>query len=202
MRASRVFKPQNVSALEMEEFRTLLHVCNTQIIEEDMPLIGGDELDYFDILERMLPQFDRYFFYCRWLSRFGECEKFFRKTLTEEGICFTFNGLRATEIYREDTYQYQHCGDALEMENTSSSHAPWTLETGYAHLSDVETFPARVLSAGARSGIFLALQSFKQEVDYACRGPVQGFKVGHRVVCDSNYKYKYEFHSKSIKDWC
>jgi len=163
-----------------------------------MPLIGGDELDYFDILERMLPQFDRYFFYCRWLSRFGECEKFFRKTLTEEGICFTFNGLRATEIYREDTYQYQHCGDALEMENTSSSHAPWTLETGYAHLSDVETFPARVLSAGARSGIFLALQSFKQEVDYACRGPVQGFKVGHRVVCDSNYKYKYEFHSKSI----
>ncbi|KAH8264123.1 hypothetical protein KR038_003287 [Drosophila bunnanda] len=178
MRASRIFKPQNVSALEMEEFRTLLHVCNTQIIDEDMPLIAGDDLDYFEVLERMLPQFDRYFFYCRWLSRFGECEKFFRKTLTEEGICYTFNGLRATEIYREDTYQYQHSGEALEMENISSRHSPWTLESGYAHSSDVETFPARVLSAGARSGIFLALQSFKQEVDYACRGPVQGFKVG------------------------
>ncbi|XP_020812876.1 pickpocket protein 28 isoform X2 [Drosophila serrata] len=177
MRASRIFKPQNVSALEMEEFRTLLHVCNTQIIDEDMPLIAGDDLDYFEVLERMLPQFDRYFFYCRWLSRFGECEKFFRKTLTEEGICYTFNGLRATEIYREDTYQYQHSGEALEMENISSRHSPWTLESGYAHSSDVETFPARVLSAGARSGIFLALQSFKQEVDYACRGPVQGFKV-------------------------
>ncbi|XP_017046078.1 pickpocket protein 28 isoform X2 [Drosophila ficusphila] len=158
MRAARVFKPQN-------------------IIDEDMPLIAGDDLDYFDILERMLPQFDRYFFYCRWLSRFGECEKFFRKTLTEEGICYTFNGLRATDIYREDTYQYRHSGESLEMENISSQHAPWTLETGYAHGSDVETFPARVLSAGARSGIFLALQSFKQEVDYACRGPVQGFKV-------------------------
>ncbi|KAI8046473.1 pickpocket protein 28 [Drosophila gunungcola] len=177
MRASRLFKPQNVSALEMEEFRTLLHVCNTQIIEEDMPLIAGDDLDYFDVLERMLPQFERYFFYCRWLSRFGECEKFFRKTLTEEGICYTFNGLRATEIYREDTYQYRHSGEPLEMENISSRHPPWTLESGYAHGSEVETFPARVLSAGARSGIFLALQSFKQEVDYACRGPVQGFKV-------------------------
>ncbi|XP_017081775.2 pickpocket protein 28 [Drosophila eugracilis] len=177
MRVLRVFKPQNVSALEMEEFRTLLHVCNTQIIDQDMPLIAGDDLDYFEVLERMLPQFDRYFFYCRWLSRFGECEKFFRKTLTEEGICYTFNGLRATEIYREDTYQYRHSGEPLEMENISSQHPPWTLETGYAHGSDVETFPARVLSAGARSGIFLVLQSFKQEVDYACRGPVQGFKV-------------------------
>nr|NP_001246909.1 ripped pocket, isoform B [Drosophila melanogaster]AFH06228.1 ripped pocket, isoform B [Drosophila melanogaster] len=178
MRASRVFRPENVSALEMEEFRTLLHVCNTQIIEEDIPLIAGDDLDYFDVLQRMLPQFDRYFFYCRWLSRFGECETFFRKTLTEEGICYTFNGLRATEIYRDDTYQYQHSGEPLEMENISSQHTAWTLETGYALDSDVETFPARVLSAGARSGIFLALQSFKQEVDYACRGPVQGFKVG------------------------
>ncbi|BFF90118.1 pickpocket protein 28 [Drosophila madeirensis] len=176
MRSSRVFKPQNISAREMEEFRTLLHVCNTQIIDQAMPLIAGDDVDYFDVLERMLPQFDRYFFYCRWLSRFSECDKFFRKTLTEEGICFTFNGLRATDIYREDTYQYRHSADALEMENISS-HTAWSLETGYDLESDVITYPARVLSAGARSGIFLALQSFKQEVDYACRGPVQGFKV-------------------------
>ncbi|EDW34295.1 GL21653 [Drosophila persimilis] len=176
MRSSRVFKPQNITALEMEEFRTLLHVCNTQLIDQAMPLISGDDVDYFDVLERMLPQFDRYFFYCRWLSRFGECDKFFRKTLTEEGICYTFNGLSATDIYREDTYQYRYSAGALDMENISS-HSAWSLETGYDVESDVVTYPARVLSAGARSGIFLALQSFKQEVDYACRGPVQGFKV-------------------------
>lgn len=172
MQASRIFKPQNITAQEMEEFRTLLHVCNTQIIEQDMPLIPGEDLDYFHVLERMLPPFERYFFYCRWLSRFNECDKYFRKTLTEEGICYTFNGLRPTEVYREDTYQYQY-HNALE----NFTHSSWSLETGYDAASDVETYPARVLSAGARSGIFMALQSFKQEVDYACRGPVQGFKV-------------------------
>ncbi|XP_034487599.1 pickpocket protein 28 [Drosophila innubila] len=171
MHASRIFKPQNISAREMEEFRTLLHVCNTQIVEQDMPLIPGEDVDYFDVLDRMLPPFERYFFYCRWLSRFNECDKYFRKILTEEGICYTFNGLRPTEIYREDTYQYQHSS----VENFT--HSSWSLETGYDATSDVETYPARVLSAGARSGIFMTLQSFKQEVDYACRGPVQGFKV-------------------------
>lgn len=171
LKTTRIFKPHNVSNREMEEFRTLLHVCNTQIIEPGMPLIPGDPLDYSEVLQRMLPPFERYFFYCRWLSRFNECDKYFRETLTEEGICYTFNGLHPMDIYREDTYQYQHS----RMDN--SSHSSWTLETGYDAASDVETYPARVLSAGARSGIFMALQSFKQEVDYACRGPVQGFKV-------------------------
>ncbi|KAM8721472.1 hypothetical protein ACLKA7_007361 [Drosophila subpalustris] len=172
MRATRIFKPQNITAGELEEFRTLLHVCNSHIIEQDMPLIPGEEIDYFNVLERMLPPFERYFFYCRWLSHFDECDKYFSKTLTEEGICYTFNGLRPTEIYREDTYQYHH---SIAMGNFTESS--WSLEDGYDAASDVETYPARVLSAGSRSGIFMTLQSFKQEVDYACRGPVQGFKV-------------------------
>ncbi|EDW80549.1 uncharacterized protein Dwil_GK11507 [Drosophila willistoni] len=179
MQQSRIFKPENITPSELEEFRTLLHVCNSQIVDQDMPLIAGDDLDYLNVLERMLPPFERYFFYCRWLSRFNECDKFFTKTLTEEGICYTFNGLRPTDIYREDTYQY-HIEKQMETKawnSTRAKHLPWSLETGYPPTSDVETYPARVLSAGARSGIFMALQSFKQEVDYACRGPVQGFKV-------------------------
>ncbi|KAH8387433.1 hypothetical protein KR093_007037 [Drosophila rubida] len=171
MHATKIFKPQNITAKEMEEFRTLLHVCNTQIIEQDMPLIPGEDIDYYDILKRMLPPFERYFFYCRWLSRYNECDKYFHQTLTEEGICYTFNGLRPSQIYRENTYQYHNSAG----ENITNSS--WSLEMGYEPSSDVDTFPARVLSAGARSGIFMALQSFKQEVDYACRGPVQGFKV-------------------------
>ncbi|XP_060664799.1 pickpocket protein 28 [Drosophila nasuta] len=171
MHATRIFKPENITAKEMEEFRTLLHVCNTKILQQDTPLIPGEEFDYFEVLDRMLPPFERYFFYCRWLSRYNECDKYFHKTLTEEGICYTFNGLPPTEIYRENTYQYHRSA----AENFTQSS--WSLETGYDASSDVETFPARVLSAGARSGIFMALQSFKQEVDYACRGPVQGFKV-------------------------
>ncbi|XP_030376071.1 pickpocket protein 28 [Scaptodrosophila lebanonensis] len=177
----RVFKPDNISDMEIEEFRTLLHVCNTQIIDPNMPLLPGEDISYYDVLDRMLPPFERYFFYCRWLSRFNECDKFFKKTLTEEGICYTFNGLHSTDIYREDTYQFQRDAknkvDDLDGKNTSALYPPWSLETGYAPNSDVETYPARVLSAGARSGIFMALQTFKKEVDYACRGPVQGFKV-------------------------
>lgn len=55
----------------------------------------------------------------------------------------------------------------------------WNLEDGYNN-SDrnvTETYPHRVFGAGARVGLFALLRLFEQDLEYICRGPVQGFKV-------------------------
>lgn len=53
----------------------------------------------------------------------------------------------------------------------------WTLESGYPENAPKDTFPRRAMSAGSTAGLFLVLIAYKQDMDYICRGPVQGFKV-------------------------
>ncbi|CAD6996199.1 unnamed protein product [Ceratitis capitata] len=175
----RHFQAKNLSRVELEELRTLLHICNPQLIKQGTPNLSSDLIDYFSVLERIQPEFNRYFYFCKWFSHFGECDELFTRTYTNEGICFTFNGLNATDLYREDTVQHQR----TVSHNTSKYNIilkrpfKWSLQNGFSLDSGIKTYPARVLGAGSRAGFFIALQSFRQEVDYACRGPIQGFKV-------------------------
>lgn len=53
----------------------------------------------------------------------------------------------------------------------------WTLEKGYPPNSPKDTFPRRAISAGAKAGFYLLIRLYQQDLDYVCRGPVQGFKV-------------------------
>lgn len=41
----------------------------------------------------------------------------------------------------------------------------------------LETEPHRALGAGNQAGISIVLRAYEYDMDYACRGPVQGFKV-------------------------
>lgn len=55
----------------------------------------------------------------------------------------------------------------------------WNLETGYDKTIpiDTQTYPYRVLGSGIGSGIVMHLKLYEQHLDYACRGPVQGYRV-------------------------
>ncbi|XP_059219962.1 pickpocket protein 28-like isoform X2 [Stomoxys calcitrans] len=174
----KAFNP-NINSTEFQEFLTLLHICNTQVIDEGLTRLSHQTIDYVGILNKMLPDFERYYLFCKWFGHFSECDELFVKTYTEEGICYTFNGLNATDIYRENTIQHRQMG----LESTVKYNAfvnrslEWSLENGYSHQTGLNTYPARVLSAGSRAGLFIVLQNFKQDLDFGCRGPIQGYKV-------------------------
>uniref|UniRef100_T1GZT5 Uncharacterized protein n=1 Tax=Megaselia scalaris TaxID=36166 RepID=T1GZT5_MEGSC len=53
----------------------------------------------------------------------------------------------------------------------------WSLQGGYSPDTDVTSFPYRVLGAGSRPGLFVVLQGIEKNMDFLCRGPVQGFKI-------------------------
>lgn len=52
----------------------------------------------------------------------------------------------------------------------------WSLELGY-QTAKKDTFPRRAMSAGSSAGLFLELKAYGPDLDYICKGPVQGFKV-------------------------
>lgn len=53
----------------------------------------------------------------------------------------------------------------------------WTLEEGYPKDLGRDTYPKRALSAGQGAGLEILLRAYEKDLDYICRGPVQGFKV-------------------------
>lgn len=56
----------------------------------------------------------------------------------------------------------------------------WNVEDGYSnkdsHGKVNEVYPNRVLGNGNRAGLLVAIQLLQENMEYMCRGPIQGFK--------------------------
>lgn len=128
--------------------------------------------DIVQTLQDMSPKLDATLFSCKWRNAGINCSEIFSPIVTEEGICFTFNTLKAEEMFRMENihtdYKY------LDHEQASTH---WSLEKGYSREADLASYPVRVLSAGARAGLFILLPLYQYDLDFICRGPVQGFKI-------------------------
>lgn len=53
----------------------------------------------------------------------------------------------------------------------------WNLDKGYLDNSELDTYPRRALGSGKRSGLTVLMRAYNKDLDYLCRGAVQGFKV-------------------------
>ncbi|XP_055842009.1 pickpocket protein 28-like [Episyrphus balteatus] len=124
-------------------------------------------------LEDINMAFDEMFFYCKWRNSASYCNEF-KKLVTEEGLCYSFNAFHPKDIYREEVFLYDYLVDEFDQENQTLE---WNLEDGYDKQAGPETFPYRVLGAGSRGGLFMSLKGNQANQDLLCRGPVQGFKI-------------------------
>jgi acid-sensing ion channel, other len=109
---------------------------------------------------------------CTYRNDDESCVKYFEEIITEEGICYTFNALRMTDIYRDESISKE-----FNFLNHSKVSVNWTMEEGYKKGSLLDDYPRRALGAGARVGLSTWLNLNAGDLEYICRGPVQGFKV-------------------------
>uniref|UniRef100_A0A1I8Q8M8 Pickpocket protein 28-like n=1 Tax=Stomoxys calcitrans TaxID=35570 RepID=A0A1I8Q8M8_STOCA len=163
---------ENFTRTDLEDTLTLMHICNSINVNTE-PIIRN--LSYTDIMSRMLPNFDKYFHTCAWFGNETSCNSLFKKVYTDEGICYVFNTLKADDMYREDVMKSKVTAESKDKQKKVP--LKWSLEEGYAVGSDLHTYPARVLTSGSDAGLTIYLQSFLEEMDYSCNGPIQGFKV-------------------------
>lgn len=64
-----------------------------------------------------------------------------------------------------------------QKEDPIEEKSEWSLGDGYSSTASLETYPRRALGAGANNALVVVLRAYDYDLDYYCRGPVQGFKV-------------------------
>ncbi|XP_039443656.1 pickpocket protein 28-like [Culex pipiens pallens] len=151
--------------------RAVAQVCDAHVLK-GIPLNQTYDSACVDYLRNISVSLDEMLMYCKWRNDMDFCNNIFTETLTEEGLCFTFNGIAADDMLRKEEL---HKDYAYTTENRSSIQ--WTLENGYREDAAIDTYPLRVLGAGARAGLNILLRLYEYDLDYLCRGPVVGFKV-------------------------
>ncbi|KAG4070463.1 hypothetical protein HA402_005695 [Bradysia odoriphaga] len=161
-----------ISDKELKYMEAVSHVCDSHLTDKFK--IGGNVTDnsIIDLLKRMAPSFNDTMMLCKFRNKMEYCDDYFEEVLTDEGLCFTFNMINSKELYREGI-----SSDFLQRNRNVASS--WDLTSGYnqtvAH--EPQMYPYRVLAAGSRGGLFVLLRLYEENLDYICKGPVQGFKI-------------------------
>lgn len=63
--------------------------------------LGELDSNCVDILKRMAPTMDHVFGLCHFGNVWRDCKSLFSETVTEEGICFTFNIFNSDQMMNE-----------------------------------------------------------------------------------------------------
>nr|XP_023023900.1 pickpocket protein 28-like [Leptinotarsa decemlineata] len=158
----------NMTDDELKKFSDSSLICDNHLYTRGEKYT---ELETIKYLMSIGPQFEDVFFTCKWTSMNESCYNMFYPMLTEDGMCFTFNMLDRSELFRKKVFME---GEYMQHGRESEG---WTLENGYPKDAPMETFPRRALSAGSSAGLNLVLMAWLPDLDYVCKGPVQGFKV-------------------------
>ncbi|XP_050294515.1 pickpocket protein 28-like isoform X2 [Anthonomus grandis grandis] len=158
----------NMTEDELKKFADLALVCESHLFNKGKKTTNYDTIEF---LMGIAPQFDEMLWSCKHNLINGSCADFFTPILTEEGLCYTFNMLDRSELLKENVYTH---GDYMSHDKKSDG---WNLENGYPPGASLETYPRRALSAGFNSGFLLLLRAYETDLDFICRGPVQGFKI-------------------------
>lgn len=161
----------NLTIDELKALEAVAQICDPHLMSA-FPLESGLKNDeILPLLRKITVSLNETTLFCRWRNSIDSCETFFTETITEEGFCYTFNVLDPSELFKEDVL----APDFMYLSSNKTS-TNWTLEKGY-ETTNSETYPYRVLGPGARAGINIVLKLTDVDLDYICRGPVQGFKV-------------------------
>lgn len=168
---------------EVERVSALSHVCDNNVYDKNIQKITAmtnENLDVIKLLEEMSFEQDDLFEKCRYNSwKFDSCEKFFVKTLTDAGICYTFNMLNFkdyvnTKSMHPDLHHPKH-------QNMSS----WFLDKDY-DTDEINVYPRRVIGAGFQSGLSVQLKFNSSQLCPSCMSGISGFRISLHMPVESS----------------
>lgn len=180
-------------SFRLKYMEAVSQICDTHLTDnfEFGQNITDNEIT--DLLRKMAPSFKETMFLCKFRNKQEFCKDYFEEILTDEGLCFTFNMVNDEELYREEYEQNKNSKNINHWLITNPSYrisadfrkrnrtlpSSWSLDSGYEqNINDeMHVYPYRVFGAGARAGLFVLLRLYEQNLDYICKGPVQGFKI-------------------------
>ncbi|XP_049294259.1 pickpocket protein 28-like [Anopheles funestus] len=157
----------NITEQEYDRFLAMIQVCDFSFNKYLANQSFDDNLVH--MLQDIAIPFEELFLMCVWRNKYVSCRDLFEPTITERGICYTFNGLSGEDILRAEEYHqdFEHLGEKRSSEN-------WSMEQGYRPNLGLDVYPRRVISAGSNAGLAVFLKSDIEDMDYLC-GVTPGF---------------------------
>ncbi|KFB49418.1 AGAP011610-PA-like protein [Anopheles sinensis] len=155
---------------QLEKLEALLQVCDFAFgIDMDN---GTYDDDVVQRLQQMAIKLNEIFVTCGWRGQTIDCGHLFKPTLTDSGICYTFNSLSADEMLRKEQLHSEY---EYLTENRTATR--WSMDDGYETGPRNSTYPRRTFGAGIRAGMYAILRVRLKDMDYLCSNSFQGFKV-------------------------
>lgn len=155
-----------ISKLHIE---ALSHVCDPHLFDsvklQNEPTSGKK---FYEILRNISIDQNGTLLACKYRNEMNSCDSMFRETVTNDGICWTFNMFKSNEMFSENEVRHL---ESRERDIKSS----WQIDSGYDS-TDYNVYPNRAFY-GSNVGLNVLLMLQKTDLDHICRGPVQGFKI-------------------------
>jgi amiloride-sensitive sodium channel len=152
--------------------RLLSDFCDedTQSMDSSMDNFTGDWDSLKKFMIRVSQPCHEMIISCLWANNPKDCSELFNPSLTDEGICCSFNKVKSDYIFRNPK-------DISYLNVTfPNPSANWTPENGYPPNTPAEFIPWRPWGAGNHLGLTLVLDAEIEE--YYCSSEVSyGFKV-------------------------
>lgn len=95
-------KVENLDASQQSLLKSAAQICKT--VPQGLFKIGSltTTKEIYTNLRRMAPQVSDLMYHCEFNGhKSSNCSKWFKEVWTEEGVCYTFNMLNASELYHQ-----------------------------------------------------------------------------------------------------
>lgn len=78
--------------------------CDDEHVRHMVKLFPENYTDssIYDTLYNILPEYEDMLYLCKFMDRTASCNNYLYPYLTEYGVCFSFNTLRADDIYTNE----------------------------------------------------------------------------------------------------
>ncbi|XP_035895845.1 pickpocket protein 28-like isoform X1 [Anopheles stephensi] len=141
----------------IEQLKAISQLCNMIFHSGNRWLrrVNATEDNVVDVMKNMSLDRDDTLAVCIYGNQYTRCEPHLRETITEEGICYTFNMLPEDEIFRKT---------ALHTEYNYTEK--WTDYWGY--FEQLTTYPLYAVGAGLHAGLTIYLKHSQEDTDYLC----------------------------------
>ncbi|XP_037826361.1 pickpocket protein 28-like [Lucilia sericata] len=163
----------NISEKQEHRFLSTLQTCDQEVIARFAPYIKNNiNMNVAQTLLDIVHDTNTTITACEWKTVLDFSCRILKKMITEEGVCFQFNGLRHQDMYKK--IEYINYKD--ELENDINVTGSWSLDDGYQG-QGYNAYPLRSILPSVRNGFRLELATFGKHIDYLCGTYKQGYKV-------------------------